>query len=232
MTVPISQNPVDRLRSEKRSGPAKQTALRQRLSGPGGLYNLGNLIALSTGITLQFAEAAGGAGTSILEMLNAYFFGSPGASWLTLAIMIFLMSGEIYHRAWKDGAPPDIRLNRLGDFLSGLGAMALTVSLVYFGDFVLALVSGTLLAGGKLGTAIVPEVHGAGPDRNRLPRLLRLAVVVSRAPALISLGVELGRLVAGSETPPGVAQVVAPAVMFGCYLIWTRADLLLMAHKT
>ncbi len=228
MTAPIRFHTDDRPVAEKRFGSSIRIALRRRLHGPGGLYNLGNLIALATGIALQFTEAASGAGTSIVELLNAYFFGSPGASWLTLAIAIFLVAGEVYHRAWKDGAPPDIQLNRMGDILSFLGAMALTASLIFFGDVVLALVSGTLLAGGKLGTAIVPEDYGMEPARNRLPRAFRLAVVISRAPALIGLTIELFRQLAHAQEVQGVGQIVAPVIMFGCYLIWARADLLLL----
>lgn len=202
-----------------------------RLRGPGGLYNLGNLIALGTGLSLQLAESLSQTYGTVGAAIQTNLFGSPGASWLTLAIAIFMISGEVYHRAWKKGAPPDTRLNRIGDLISFFGALALTVSLAMFGDLFLALVSGTLLAGGKLGTAILPEVHGTGAGRNRLQHLFRLSVVVSRAPALAGLAVELGRLLFRPEALEGPAQILAPAVMFVCYLIWARADLLLMSGK-
>lgn len=221
---------VDNSAANRRKQPgAVQAALAARLRGPGGVYNLGNVIGLSTGIALQFAAALGQGEADTVAVLQSYFFGSPGASWLTLAIAIFLISGEVYHRAWQNGAPPDMRLNRSGDLLSCLGAAALTVSLVYFGDVLLAIVSGTLLAGGKLGTAILPETYGAPKAANRLPTLFRNAVIVSRAPAILALSVQLFGLFSTSGGAIALADVVAPAVMLLCYFIWLRADLMLLA---
>lgn len=206
-----------------------RAALAARLRGPGGLYNLGNVVALSTGIALQCAAAAGPSGTDAVAALQSYFFGSPGASWLTLAIAIFLVSGEAYHRAWRRGPLPQMRLNRLGDLLSALGAAALTVSLVHFGDVLLAVASGTLLAGGKLGTAVFPESHGAPKTANRLPALFRGAVILSRAPAILALSVQVLNEFSAPGGATRFADVIAPAVMLLCYFIWARADLMLLA---
>lgn len=232
--LPAATDPDD---MPGRKGPAAATqgrsgvgaAVAARLVGPGGLYNLGNVIALLTGITLQFAATDGLAGDGIGGFLSAYFFGSPGASWLTMAICIFLVSGETYHRAWQGGPPPDLWLNRAGDLLSALGAAALTVALVHFGDLMLALVSGTLLVGGKLGTAILPERDGATGGACLWTTLCRRAVVASRLPAILALTVDLASALAGAQalTP----ALLGPAVMILCHLIWIRADLLLMRPR-
>ncbi|UMA66239.1 hypothetical protein LVO79_07285 [Roseivivax marinus] len=184
------------------------------------MYNLGNVIALTTGLALQLAAIQ--PGTGIGAAIHAYFFGSPGATWLTVAILIFFASGEVYHRAWVGGAPPDTLLNRIGDLMSAVAAVALALALLSFGDVALAIVSGTLLFGGKLGTALIPEIRGAPARANRLPAAFRMAVVVSRFPAMAGLGLEIGTALAGGS--PGAT--VAPGIVFLCYAIWLRADLM------
>lgn len=123
------------------------------------------------------------------------------------------------------------RLNRIGDLLSFVGAVALTASLVHFGDVFLAIVSGALLAGGKLGTALVPETYGATAAFNRLPTLFRNAVILSRAPAIAALALQLFSLVSASGGAAGFADFTGPAVMLLCYLIWARADLMLVPAR-
>lgn len=216
-------------RRQAPGSPAKaKRNLRQgvaaRLHGPGGFYNLGNAIALLSGLAVQLAQAQGGAGfgTTIAFTL----FGSPGATWLTIAILVFFVSGEAYHRAWVDGARPVTRFNQLGDLLSTFGAGCLTVALVHLGDFVLALVAGTILAGGKLGTAILPETPAAGPARRRVARLFRSAVVLSRLPSIAALGLEIVRL---SAAGGAMSDAFLPGVTLFCFLLWLWADLLLLA---
>ena len=63
--------------------------------------------------------------------------------------MIFCWSGEAYHRAWTGAKAPDPRLNRLGDHLSGIGALALGMALFLSGEPLLAATSGLLHAAGK-----------------------------------------------------------------------------------
>jgi len=83
-------------------------ALRDRLRGPGGYYNIGNSLALTTGLGVQIAAAFGGEGEgAILEAARNYFVGSSGAAALTLAIAIFFVSGEMCCRAWSQGFPRD-----------------------------------------------------------------------------------------------------------------------------
>ncbi len=194
------------------------SALTRRLAGPGGIYNLGNVIALMSGVTVQILSAQRGEGLG--EAITNYLFGSSGASFLTLAIIIFMFSGEAYHRASAERGHVDRRLIRLGDLLSAIAALALTAALANFGDVLLALVAGTLLAGGKLGTAVLPRTAPLW-----LLSALRGAVVVSRLPSLASLAIDVARL-ASQGAPPTDAAL--PAITFFCFLLWLWADVLLM----
>ena len=204
-------------------------ALIGRMKGPGGLYNVGNVLALGTGLGVQIAMAAGGETASsgaILDVVRAYFIGSPGATALTFAILIFIASGEMYHRAWSRGAPPNRQLNRHGDLLSAIAAAVLTISLAAFGDILLATASGLLLAIGKLGSALVPE-EDASAEADPWPRRFRFAVVASRVPALVLLAIKLPGLAASAGTSSTDNLVLTP-VMLVCYMLWTRADLMLI----
>ena len=83
--------------------------------------------------------------------------------------------------------PADRRGNWWGDFLSGIAALILTVALAAFGDVLLAVASGLLLAAGKFGSALAPEGYAA-PGANPWPNRFRTAVLASRLPALAALG--------------------------------------------
>lgn len=188
--------------------------LSQRLSGPGGLYNLGNALGLLSGVTFHVAAAVGVGWAAVSE----YFVGSLGATAITVAMLVFFWSGEQYHKAWANGAPPDARLNRVGDVSSGWGALLLGLGLVLLGHPVLAASSGLLHAAGKFGSAL--------PDRviARLlfgPGLFRNVVVASRLPALAAVVLDLGRA-ADSES------VAAGGLLMLCYRLWLKADLALM----
>lgn len=198
--------------------PRLSRAVAARLRGPGGCYNLGNALALTAGLAAQVAGSAG-AGQGVLAAVQAYFVGSPGASALTVAILIFFWSGEMYHRAWAHGAPPEPRANWWGDMLSGVAAVVLTIALVAFGDVLLALLSGALLAAGKFGSAVAP-------GSPRLRAFWRWLVLASRVPALATLGLQVVRL-AGEGA--GAGALFMPLVMIGCYLTWACADLMLFA---
>jgi hypothetical protein len=143
-------------------------------------------------------------------------------------MLIFLASGECYHRAWLHGFPPNDPMNRAGDLLSGFGALALSVALVAFGQPLLALTSGVLLAGGKFGSLFARNEYAPrGPGRSAWPDRFRTAVLISRVPAILAVLAELGVVLVnyGPETP--AAAVIAPLSLFICYLLWSRADLLL-----
>jgi hypothetical protein len=215
-----------------RSFPGTAGALLARLKGPGGYYNIGNVVALTTGLGVQIAVASGGRGNGsglVLAAVRQYFVGSPGATALTLAIGVFFVSGEMYHRAWSRGFPPDRRMNWWGDFLSGAAAIVLTLALAAFGDVLLAVASGLLLAAGKFGSALRPEDYTA-PCDDPWPNRFRVAVLASRVPALAALALELVRLFGAAA--PATGSLVMTAVMIACYLLWARADLLLFAGST
>ena len=188
--------------------------------GPGTCYNIGNVIALATGLTaVALSPPADAAGP--LDALAASLAGSPAAVAMTLAILVFFAGGEVYRRATRGGAV-DTRLVRAGDLVSALGALLLSVSLWLLGDIVTAALSTVLLAGGKLGSALSPR-GSAAVRVGALPAVdpFRWAVALSRFPALAGLALAL---LAG--LPPLLA--LQSAILFGCYLIWLRADLLLL----
>ena len=126
-----------------------------RLRGPGGYYNIGNAFGLGMGIALQMESIpAGHSGLeAAADAATSYLLGNPAATALTLGTAVFFWSGEMYHRAWANGAPPNPVLNRRGDLSSGLGALILFVALLSLGHVMLAVTAGLLHALGKFGSA-------------------------------------------------------------------------------
>ena len=211
--------------------------LFDRMQGPGGYYNVGNFIGLSSGLILQIISMRNAEGTlsGFSDAATIYFIGSPGATALTFAMLVFFCAGELYHRAWKDAdGRPDIRLNRWADFISGIGALLLAVSLTYFGDIWLAITSTVLLAGGKFGSALAPaqgwlvrvESIGRRATTESLKfDVFRMAVVLSRVPAICALAV--GMIATGlSGAGFGLGEAQSAILLF-CFALWTRADILL-----
>lgn len=196
---------------------ALKGGLTQRLSGPGGLYNLGNGLGLLGGLAFHLA-AAGGSGW---EALSDYFVGSLGATAITVAMLIFFWSGEQYHKAWAKGAPPDAGLNRLGDVSSGWGALMLVLGLVLMGHPVLAATSGLMHAAGKFGSALPERMQARLPFG---PGMFRSVVVASRLPALAAVLLDAGAAVGGGD----VAGAAASGLLVLCYGLWLKADLALM----
>ncbi len=191
--------------------------LAARLQGPGGYYNAGNLIGLVAGLGLQIGVASGGAGEAVAH----YLAGSKSAAFLTVATLVFMVSGEAYHRAWSCGFPPDGRLNTWGDFLSGIGALALGVALLMLGQPLLAATSGLMHAFGKFGSALYRPSDATGID---WPRVFRVMVIVSRVPAIVAAVMELAQLF-----PAGDAlAIAAPGALLVCYVLWACADVMLM----
>lgn len=194
--------------------------LTQRLSGPGGLYNLGNALGLLGGLSFHLAAALS-MGITGWAALVEYFAGSLGASAITVAMLIFFWSGERYHRAWANGAPPDARLNRVGDISSGWGALVLGLGLVLMGHPVLAATSGLLHAAGKFGSALPGSVQLRLPVG---PEFFRKVVVASRLPALAAVVLDAS-IAAGSGDVQGAA---AAGLLVLCYGLWLKADVALM----
>lgn len=201
--------------------------LSERLKGPGGYYNAGNVLGLTVTLATQFAIAAQAGPGSGAEVIYAYFAGSPSALALTAATLVFLASGEIYHRAWSGRLFPNPALNRTADVLSALGGLALTVSLVLVGQWVLAVASGLLTVGGKLGSAVFCD------DRTQLrfwPALwvdpFRAAVLAGRVPGVAAAAIDLGfRMLHWNGS---LLALIQPAVLLACYLLWIKADFLLV----
>jgi hypothetical protein len=223
---PLAMRPA----TPSRAGtPTLVTGVAARLQGPGGYYNLGNLTGLITGIAQVVTSRGtvpGGAGTVVVG-LRDHFLGSPAATALSVAMVIFFISGEVYHHAWRGAGGPNPARVRLGDLLSTFGALALAVSLVLVGNVLLAVTSTVLLAGGKLGSALMPQASWI----LRVPGLpafdpFRIAVLASRLPAFLAIGVALlSPLISGA--PASTAVVTQQVTLLVCYGLWTRADLLL-----
>lgn len=201
------------------------TAYFSRIAGPGTLYNTGNLIGLISGIA--FAISAGEAKSAIAE----YLVGDPGAIALTVAMVVFFISGECYRKVPATSPERAEALLRRADFLSGIGALTLSVALFWYGDYLLAIVSTALLAGGKFGNAL--SRAGSLPVRLEVPwrsathtlhiDLYRLSVVLSRFPAMLGLAKTI--LIGLSDANASTLQAM---ILFLCYLLWLFADLLLM----
>lgn len=202
--------------------------LTQRLRGPGGLYNLGNCIGFSGGLCAAILgvsdERRGFA--SALAAAADFLYGSPAAIALTLATAVFFWSGEVYHRAWARGFPPDPHQLRSGDFSSAAGAVLLALAFFALGNVVLALTAGVLHAAGKLGSALVDRTANQKPDRWLMnSTFAREVVLLSRLPAM-AMGL-MGLL---SAAPPGVgleSQIVS-GVLLLCCIVWAAADMLLL----
>lgn len=207
------------------------SVISPRLKGPGGYYNMGNLLGLVAGTAVQIIHAAGGGPIGLSQSVRAtleQFVGSPSAVALSLAMLVFFWSGEVYHRAWSNGFPPDTRINRLGDVLSGVGAILLGVGLLITGQPFLAATAGLLHAIGKFGSA------WADPLGFRLwppawPDLWRSLVLASRIPALLAAVISLVAETSGNSTG---MPMITPVTLIMCYLLWIRADLLLFESKS
>ena len=198
--------------------------LAQRLRGPGGLYNLGNALGLASGLALHVAvsfEVSANAGLAHgASAVADYFLGSIGAFSITIAMLIFFWSGERYHMAWADGAPPDPRLNRLGDISSGFGALALGFGLFMLGQPLLAATAGLLHAVGKFGSALPADLQDRLPFG---PGVFRKSVVASRIPAIAVVWIQVNAALMGNPSPP----LAASACLLLCYVLWLKADVAL-----
>ncbi|MDF3150653.1 hypothetical protein P3C58_01535 [Mesorhizobium sp. XAP10] len=208
---------------------AWRSALTARMSGPGGAYNVGNLIGLCQGITAQIL-VSGDLNqllwTGAPAAISHYLTGNFAAIAMTSATAIFFASGEIYHRAWNGRLKPRENLNRLGDFLSGVGAGCLGLALFELGHPLLALTSGLLHSVGKFGSAChrpgvrILNLSEYGPDP------FRVMVLLSRLPALIAAGTGLCASLFKFEVEQP-QHWSTPASLLVCYLLWSWADLLL-----
>ena len=190
--------------------------LRQRLKGPGGLYNLGNAIGFAGGlvaalITVPASEF--GLSTALAAALL-----------LTIATVIFFWSGEQYHRAWSNGFPPDPAKNRTGDLSSALGAILLAGAFFALGNVLLALTAGLLHAAGKFGSAWLAHSRKPAGERVLSATLCREVVIVSRLPAA---AMATAGLLSGDDS----SRLVS-AVLLVCCLVWAAADVMLLPPES
>jgi hypothetical protein len=201
--------------------------IRSRLSGPGGVYNLGNALGFGAGLFVAFLGAPESADSfsNVLSIGIRYVAGSPAAIALTIATAIFFWSGEVYHQAWSNGYPPNPKLTRLGDLLSGFGAIALGAGLYLLGNPVLAATSGGLHAAGKFGSAfdVRGELSFVGLKIDA-STLCRIVVLISRVPAIMAITAD----VLSSKAQADGAFAFLSLAMLTCYLIWSVADLMLL----
>ena len=201
--------------------------ITDRLHGPGGYYNVGNVLGLAAGLATQVMVSTSSIGT-VGDRLYGFFLGSPGALALTVSTSIFLASGEAYHRAWAGRASPDPKTHSTADLLAAAGATALTVSLVLGGQLPLALASGVLMVGGKLGSAIAGDTVRIAGWPSRWSDPFRSAVLIGRLPGLTAAALDLGRHVLDAPTGMGLVSLVQPATLVICQALWLKADLLLL----
>lgn len=206
--------------------PRVLDAISSRLQGPGGYYNLGNILGLAVALGLQLSAAGNGLGDGVWTTLRGFFAGSPASVSLTACTLVFLVSGEVYRAAWVNGSPPDQRLNRIADLVSAIGAVLLGLSLLLMGQTMLALVSVVLTAGGKLGSAIT------GDDPRKIPFWpliwpdpMRAAVLIGRAPGLAA---PLMNMISQLSQQGVTGELIQPATLFVCYLLWIKADWMLL----
>ncbi|ETX12025.1 hypothetical protein OCH239_18595 [Roseivivax halodurans JCM 10272] len=206
----------------------RRRALLARLTGPGGYYNLGNAIGLAAGPTQQVAAAPRDKGAEVTAFgtIHDYLIGSPPATALTVAMVIFFLSSELYFRGWSREGWSDLRLIRLGDLFSGLGALVLLVALAIYGSTWLAVTSTILLAAGKVGSAMRPGAQWRLRLRaGRTVDPLRLMVILSRLIAMVAVVSTMVGLAASSSFT--VSQAAPQIVLLLCYGLWLRADVLL-----
>ncbi len=214
---------------------AAVAALHARMRGAGGLYNIGNLIGLLSGITFALLQDTAGQNGGAFDSLMAYLAGNPGNAALTISMLLFIWSGENYHIASMAEAPKADHSLRKADLLAGLAAVFLSVSLASSGTMLLAVTSTVLLAGGKLGNAAFPrkgwpiEIENWAPWSSKPLALktdvFRCAVIVSRVPAIAALVLAIAD---GLAAPILDTRLLEPAILLLCYLLWTKADLVLM----
>lgn len=205
-------------------------AIVARMKGPGGYYNIGNLLGLVAGTAVQIMHAAGDGPIGFSQSARVtveQFVGSPSAVALSVAMFVFFLSGEAYHRAWENGFPPIEALNRRGDWLSGIGAIFLGVGLLITGQPFLAATAGLLHAVGKFGSA-----WAGTPDRGiwpaAWPDLWRTLVLASRVPALLAATLSLTSNILGTSAK---ADIITPVTLLLCYILWIKADLMLFRSK-
>lgn len=205
---------------------ASLDGLIRRMRGPGGYYNIGNVLALAMAVAPAIRTGGAPGGAALASVRDA-LIGSPAAAAITVAMLIFFAGGEAYFRAWRQPEAPALHLIRLGDGLSALAAVFLCISLMLLGNAALGIASTLLLVAGKLGSALSPGASLILRPRGLPPfDPFRLSVILSRLPALLGIGAGL----AAGDAPAAI--LTQQASLLVCYALWLRADLLLLRPAT
>jgi hypothetical protein len=198
--------------------------LAQRVRGPGGLYNLGNALGLASGLALHVAvtlEVTTNAGLAHgASAVVDYLAGSAGAFSITIAMLIFFWSGERYHMAWANGAPPDACAEPSGrHFVWRRRACAWHRSVPAWP---------TASCRHRRSSARHRQIRQRPPGRN-------LASPAVRAGGLSQVGcgqphsgdcvvlIQVEESLVGDPAPP----LAASACLLLCYLLWLKADVAL-----
>lgn len=200
----------------------KKIVFPARLSGPGGLHNIGNLLALFGGMIVftfnSWQEL------TFNQILHSYFAGSIGTLSLTLSMIIFLIAGEYYHRACNSDVKFDQKLLQTGDFLSAIAAFISMFALVSFGQTHIALFAGSLLVIGKLGTAIFPQRGKGTYFKGNVTNIFRSLSIISRIPSIAALAYASFMLTENIRT---TSELAISLVMLVCYILWLIGDIML-----
>lgn len=211
---------------------AALAALGQRLRGPGGLYNLGNAIGFFGGLAAALVSIPGNdfGWSAALAAGADFIMGSPPATALTLATLIFFWSGEEYHRAWSNGLPPDEARIRTGDLSSAIGAALLAFAFLALGNVVLALTAGVMHATGKLGSAWGASRSLEQPGYSfRFATLCREVVLLSRVPAI---AMAIKGLNADLPAGASASSHIVSGVLLACCIVWALADIQLLPPQS
>ncbi|MEM6941617.1 MAG: hypothetical protein AAF943_16375 [Pseudomonadota bacterium] len=195
-----------------------------RLSGPGGFYCLANIVGLSA-LFLVSLVATWGQPFPVTALLT-HFFAAPGAVWLFVSLVTFLISGEVYHQAYQSADGPDRTGIVWGDFLSGVAAVLLTIAMIRLGDTLLACGAGVMLFIGKFGSAALAIMKIGNPQP--LYRAARLCVLASRVPSVLSL--VLG-MFASVQAGAAISSIFLPLALVVTFALCFYADLLLLKQQ-
>ncbi len=192
------------------------------LNNPGLLYNGGNLISVLAACA-DCIFAAKLAGQSDQPDFTNYFFGTWPAIFTSMAVAVFLIGGNKYAMAWKNGFPPDQKHNAQGHFISACGALLIGIALMGLAQnplaLCLAIITTCLHVGGKFGSWIAPQYDAQ----------FKIMPLLSRTTYVATLALDIMAQVQNSQsTDVVIAKLILPICLVAATVFWARADWLLM----
>lgn len=192
------------------------------LDNPGLLYNYGNFISVLAACA-DCIFAAKIAGQSNAPNFTNYFFGTWPAIFTSMAVVVFLVGGNKYALAWKNGFPPDQKHNAQGHIVSALGALLIGIALLGLAQsqlaLILALITTCLHVCGKFGCWVAPQYDAQ----------FKIMPLLSRITYVASLSFDIAAQVQHSQSLDiWTSKLVLPAGLIAATLFWARADWLLM----